>query len=264
MPWCPRRSTRTHCRWWSSGTGSARDPRGHRSRREALIRIRLPVHVSEPPLTLGFVGAVRSSFTVLPAPLVVGAQADVLPALSMVRNSTSVVPSADMTADRSPRWSMPPTSSSRCSSTCGTGSRPGPIRRCRCAPDAVTVTEADLLPRGRAAGDAVGAVGTVRSMLIVLAAPLRPGREKVDGCRPTWNRTTVCADRAHRHRGARGSVPTRSSRRWSRSATGSAATPLAAVGRAARGRRHAGRFVQVVSEPPESVGAVGAVRSSLT
>ena len=51
-------------------------------------------HVSEPPLTVGAVGAVRSSLTVLLAPLKLGVQEDVLPAPSTVRNCTWVVPCA--------------------------------------------------------------------------------------------------------------------------------------------------------------------------
>jgi hypothetical protein len=61
--------------------------------------MRLPVHVSDPPLTVGRLAAVRSSFTVLVEPAVVGSHDDTLPALSTERNWTMVVPSAEMTAD---------------------------------------------------------------------------------------------------------------------------------------------------------------------
>jgi hypothetical protein len=57
------------------------------------------VHVSDPPLTVGRLGTVRSSFTVLVEPAVVGSHADTLPALSTERNWTMVVPSAVMTAE---------------------------------------------------------------------------------------------------------------------------------------------------------------------
>src|SRR5207342_1762942 len=66
---------------------------------DARIVMRLLVQVSDPPLTVGSDGAVRSSFTVLLDPAVVGSQDDTLPALSTERNWTMVVPSAAMTAD---------------------------------------------------------------------------------------------------------------------------------------------------------------------
>src|SRR6266705_3434666 len=46
-----------------------------------------------PPDTVGSVGAVRSSLTVLPAAATAGAHADALPAASTARNWTMVVPS---------------------------------------------------------------------------------------------------------------------------------------------------------------------------
>ena len=49
---------------------------------------------NDPPLTVGRLGAVRSSFTVLLEPAVVGSHDDTLPALSTERNCTMVVPSA--------------------------------------------------------------------------------------------------------------------------------------------------------------------------
>ena len=52
-------------------------------------------HVSEPPLTVDSVGAVRSRRTVLPAVDGEGAQPEALPAPSRARNSTSVCPSAE-------------------------------------------------------------------------------------------------------------------------------------------------------------------------
>ena len=55
--------------------------------------------MSDPPLTVGRLGAVRSSFTVLLEPAVVGSHDDTLPALSTERNCTMVVPSAVITAD---------------------------------------------------------------------------------------------------------------------------------------------------------------------
>ena len=57
-------------------------------------------HDSEPPVSpVGSVGAVRSIFTVLPAPAAVGVQADAFPALSVERNCTSVWPSALVVTD---------------------------------------------------------------------------------------------------------------------------------------------------------------------
>ncbi len=44
--------------------------------------------VSEPPLTVGAVGAVRSSLTVLVAPFELGVHAEALPTASTVRNCT--------------------------------------------------------------------------------------------------------------------------------------------------------------------------------
>ena len=53
--------------------------------------------LSEPPLTVGALGSVRSMLTVLPAVAVAGAQAELLPALSSARNWTSVCPVVLMT-----------------------------------------------------------------------------------------------------------------------------------------------------------------------
>src|SRR5205085_1971306 len=61
---------------------------------EPLI-VRMPlVHVSEPPVTVAAVGAVRSIRTVAPAAGGSGVHAEVLPALSTFLNSISVCPSA--------------------------------------------------------------------------------------------------------------------------------------------------------------------------
>ncbi len=50
---------------------------------------------SDPPVTVGKLGAVRSMRTVLPGPGLAGDQADALPSASSERNCTSVWPSAD-------------------------------------------------------------------------------------------------------------------------------------------------------------------------
>ncbi len=55
----------------------------------------------EPPLATGVVGAVRSRRTVAPAVCVAGVQADVLPAVSTLRNCTHVLASA-VTASLAP------------------------------------------------------------------------------------------------------------------------------------------------------------------
>ena len=51
------------------------------------------------PDTVGLVGAPRSSFTVFVAPATPGTHSETLPAPSTARNCTSVVPSAETTAD---------------------------------------------------------------------------------------------------------------------------------------------------------------------
>jgi hypothetical protein len=53
-------------------------------------------HDSDPPETVGAVGAVRFSRTVFSAPFVAGAQSEVFPAVSTARNRTRVSPSAVM------------------------------------------------------------------------------------------------------------------------------------------------------------------------
>src|SRR5207248_10314062 len=61
------------------------------------------VHDSEPPVTTGAVGAVRSIMTVFAAPSAAGIHELALPAVSRLRSWTSVSPSAETVAV-APAW----------------------------------------------------------------------------------------------------------------------------------------------------------------
>ena len=130
---------------------------------------------SEPPVTAGAAGPLRSMRTVLVASGVDGAQAETLPAASTLRNCTSVSPSARDGRGRA-GWRRQPGDCRR-RWTCGTGSRPGRSRRrsSRTPRPSPTATLCQDSEPPLTAG-AVGALRSIRTVLPAIAVAGRPGR----------------------------------------------------------------------------------------
>src|SRR5437588_1504446 len=147
-------------------------------------------HASEPPENdAGSVGTVRSIRIVFVAPELAGVHAEVLPALSVVRNWTSVCPSAP-TVRLDPALGAdhvrPLSSDVRCSMP----AKPEPP--VSVLPLALTVTEATFCHVVEPP-ETVGAAGAVRSIRTVLPAPGTAGaQEEVNPATSTArNCTTV-------------------------------------------------------------------------